>query len=192
LEQAIEADKNRRLLEKEADKNRRLLEKEERAERRQISLSGVVKDLWIYSVLMIVGLIPYSIAIKSDGFRIFNFLLLLGLSFVIAGLPTLIKFAKGGFTKDFFYYQHVEMVTKYKDGSKSSDGGAFSLPINMGAWLLVGLILIPLIVLFNILVWGYLCVKYVICLLTTKDKPLSVYSAFIPVVLLVIFALIVF
>jgi hypothetical protein len=174
----------------EAGKNKVIQDKQEKAERRQLSLKTVVRDLWIYGLLMTAGIIVFGIGrVVADGL---GFLIYVFVFFLLAGFPTLIQFAKGGFTKDFFYYQHVEVITKYKDGSKSSDGGLFSLPINIVAWFLVGLFLIWLFAPITLIKFGYLCIKYVISLVATKDKTILSYSGFIPVLLLVIVWIIVF
>jgi hypothetical protein len=179
FEQAIEAGKNKSIQDEQA-----------KAEKWQMSLTSAVRDLWIYSLLITAGIIVFAIGRNvADGL---NFLIYVFVSFVLAGFPTLVQFAKGGFTKDFFYYQHVEIITKYKDGSKSSDGGLLSLPINMGAWFLVGLFLIWLFAPISVIKFGYLCIKYVISLVVTKEKSILSYSGFIPVLLLVIAWIIVF
>jgi len=162
-------------------------DKQAKQEKWQVSLSTVCKALWIDCLFVAAGLLSFVIGRNAtDGF--FYYIVAM---FIIAGLPTLYRFKKYGFTKDFFYYQDIEVITTYPNGSKSSDLGYNSLGINIFVWIVLALLCIPVFAFITFIKIIFSTIKYIIGLIATKEKTLPVYSGLIPIAVFLIMVLMV-
>ncbi|MDR2965884.1 MAG: hypothetical protein LBU88_08920 [Treponema sp.] len=148
------------------------------------TLARVCRSLWIDGIFISGSFLAFHIGRGFGGSL--KFFIYLGIATLLAGMPILINFIIGGFTKDFFYWQRFEVITTYKDGRKESDHGLNSGPINIVKFAFLGLFLIWAFALITPIKYAYLCIKYLIYLIIARKKSVLMWTGFIPIAMCVL------